>query len=266
LPKKALSMKITKIIFPLLFLFCFASCIEINEQIDVKSNGSGEWVMHMDMSQLLDLMQNYIPKEEMDKQLPDKKMDTTIWFKNIIDTAKNISPEKKALVRDGKMSMKLNMEQKIFNTDMSFPFKNLDNLQKLCNSMGDGSLGTNQLLKGMSGGTGDNASPGGNMQQPDFNQFNGIYDFKSSDGHISRKLNPEKLKALQANPQFDQMKQASSMGAEIPYTLTVNLPRPVKKVDNALAKISDDKKTVTIKYNIIEMLDNPQKFEYSIEY
>jgi hypothetical protein len=62
------------------------------------------------------------------------------------------------------------------------------------------------------------------------------------------------------------MKQASSMGAEIPYTLTVNLPRPVKKVDNALAKISDDKKTVTIKYNIIEMLDNPQKFEYSIEY
>jgi hypothetical protein len=262
-------MKIIKILLPLGFLFCLAGCIEINEQIDIKSNGSGQWVMRMDMSQLLDLMQNYIGKDEMEKQLPTKKMDTTIFFKNIVDTATNITPEKKALVRDGKINMKLNMDEKVFNTNMSFPFKNLDNLQKLYASMGDGSLGMGQLLKGMSGGKGDSAGaagPGANMQGPDINQFNAIYDFTSKDGYISRKLNAAKLKALQENPQFGQMKEASNMGVEIPYTLTLNFPRPVKKVDNPIGKISEDKKTVIIKYNVIEMLDHPEKFEFTIEY
>ena len=104
------------------------------------------------------------------------------------------------------------------------------------------------------------------MQSPDITQFNNIYDFKSRDGFISRKVNAEKLKALQDNPQFSQMKDGANMGMEIPYTITVNLPRPVKKVDNSLAKISDDKKTVIIKYNLLEMLDHPEKFEYNIEY
>jgi hypothetical protein len=56
------------------------------------------------------------------------------------------------------------------------------------------------------------------------------------------------------------------MGIEIPYTITLKLPRPVKKSDNPLAILSEDKKTVTIKYNLIEMMDHPQKFEYTIEY
>ena len=110
-----------KFLLPVAFLFCLSGCIEINEKIDVKSNGSGVWNMRMDMSQLLDLMQNYVGKEEMEKQMPSRKMDTTIYFKNLVDTAKNISPSKKALLKDGKINMKLNMDQKVFNTEMNFP-------------------------------------------------------------------------------------------------------------------------------------------------
>lgn len=101
---------------------------------------------------------------------------------------------------------------------------------------------------------------------PDMNQFNSIYDFQSRDGMISRKVNAEKWKALQESQEFAQMKQATAMGIEIPYSLTVNLPRPVKKIDNALSKLSDDKKTVTIKYNLIEVFEHPEKFEYTIAY
>ncbi|HEX4852449.1 MAG TPA: hypothetical protein VFV08_16645, partial [Puia sp.] len=107
----------------------------------------------------------------------------------------------------------------------------------------------------------DNSSP-----VPDMNQFNSIYDFQSKDGLISRKLNADRWKTIQESQEFAQMKQATSMGIEIPYTITVNLPRPVKKIDNALAKLSDDKKMVTIKYNLIEVIDHPEKFEYTIAY
>jgi len=201
----------------------------------------------------------------MEKQLPQKVMDTTIFFKSILDTAKNITPEKKALLKDAKVNMKLNMDQKIFKTDMNFPFKNLNDLQQLSTSMSDGSIGTAQLLKGLNSAKGDDAGVG-NMQSPDINQFNSVYDFTVKDGLISRKLNAAKWKSFQENPQFSQMKEATSAGIEIPYTLTINLPRPVKKIDNALAKLSDDKKTITLKYNLIEVLDHPEKFEYTIAY
>jgi hypothetical protein len=253
-------------LFPLLLLFFLGGCFEIQEDIDVKSNGSGQMTVNMDMSQLLALMQNYLGKEEMDKQMPQKSIDTTVFMKDLVDTAKSIPADKKALLRNGKLHMVLNMTDKVFKTDLHFPFNNLTDLQKIYTSLNDGSLNTTSLFKGLTGGHGDSADNANNNATPDMSQFNSIYDFQSRDGLVSRKLNAERWKALQDNPQFGQMKDVGSMGVEMPYTLTIKLPRPVKKVDNALAKLSDDKKTVTIKYNLTEVFQNPEKFEYTISY
>ena len=63
-----------------------------------------------------------------------------------------------------------------------------------------------------------------------------------------------------------QMKQLSGSGMEVLYTTTIKLPRAAKKTDNPLIKLSEDKKTVTMKYNMLELLENPEKFAYTIEY
>jgi len=261
-------MKQIKRLLPLALLFCLAGCFDIHEDIEVKSNGSGQLAVNMDMSQLLDMMQSYIGKDEMEKQIPSKKMDTTLLMKSLVDTSTSITAEKKALVRDGRIHMQLDMEQKIFKADMLFPFSNLGDLQKLYTSMNDGSLGTNDMFKGLASGRGQDSSmgAGGNNGMPDMNQFNAIYDFKFKDGLVSRKLNAAKLKEMQDNPQFSQMKDAVNMGIQVPYTLTIHLPRPVKKVDNALAVLSDDKRTVTVKYNLVEVFQHPEQFEYTIAY
>jgi hypothetical protein len=251
-------MKILKFILPLSLAFCFAGCLDINETIEVKKDGSGELVMDMDMSQMVELMQNYVGKDELAKKGMDK-MDTTIQMKDIVDTLNNLSDEKKALLRPGSVHVKLDMDAKIFTTHMQFPFTSLDNLQKLYAAMGDGSLGSTQLFKGMGG-----EAAGGNS--PDINQFNGIYDFTCRDGLMKKKLNQDKFNALKDNPQIAQAKQAGQMGLEISYTTTIKLPRPVKKVDNTLAKLSEDKKTVTIKFNLLDILDHPEQFGYNIEY
>jgi len=210
------------------------------------------------------MMQTYMGKEEMDKQMPNKPIDTTIQMKDLVDTAKSMSAETKALFRNGNIHMKMNMAEKLFKADNAFPFTSMDNLQKLYTAMNDGSFNTASLFKGIATGKKDSAE--GNAPAPDMNQFNAIYDFQSKDGMVSRKLNAERWKALQDDAQFAQMKQATSMGIEVPYTLTVNLPRPVKKIDNALAKLSEDKKTVTIKYNLVDVFQTPEKFEYTIAY
>jgi hypothetical protein len=255
-----------KYILTLASMFFLAGCFEINEDIDVKTGGNGVYSIHTNMSQLLQVMQSYLGKDEMDKQLPPKNIDTTVMMKILLDTVKNISAENKALVQDGSVHLKLNMQEKEFKSDIVIPFKSLTNLQKLYNSMNNQSLGFTQLFKGMAGKP-DTASTSGNENgMPDMNQFNAIYDFECHDGLLSRKLNAEKWKALQQTPQYAQMKDAGNMGISIPYTLTVSVPRPVKKVDNSLAKLFPDRKKVVIQYNLIEVFDHPEKFEYTIVY
>jgi hypothetical protein len=257
-------MKILKFILPLSLAFCFTGCLDIDENIEVKKDGSGDLTMNMDMSQMVEMLQTYMGKDELAKKGMDK-MDTTIQMKDVVDTLSTLSPEKKALLRPGSVSVKLNMDEKVFKTRMEFPFSSQANLQKLYGAMSDGSLATTQLFKGLGPG-GQDGGPAGGGASPDINQFNGIYDFTSQDGLMSKKLNPAKWKALQDNPQLAQMKEAGKMGVEILYTTTIHLPRPVKKVDNLLAKLSEDKKTVIIKYNLIDVFDHPEQFGYTIEY
>lgn len=253
-------MKIFKYLLPLSFACLMMGCLDINENVDIKKDGSGKMALDMDLSQMVELLQTYMGKDELAKKGMEK-MDTTILMKDIVDTAKNLTPEKKALLRAGTVHIKMDLDQKIFTTHMQFPFSNLAQLQSLYKTISDGSLGNTNLLSSLAGQSGQ-----GGQGSPDINQFNGIYDFTCKDGIMSKKLNDEKWKALKSDPQLSQMQQASQMGMEIMYTTTIALPRPVKKVDNPLAKLSDDKKTVTIKYNLVDVFEKPEQFSYNIEY
>jgi hypothetical protein len=257
-------MKKLKYIFTLACMLFLAGCFEINEDIEVKADGRGVYSIHNDMSQMLQAMSSYLGKDEMDKQMPTRNIDTTVMMKSLLDTAKNISAENKTLIKDGSVHLVLNMDKKEFKTDIVIPFKNLSDLQKLYNAMNSESLGFTQFFKGMAGKPDSTTTNDNGL--PDMNQFNAIYDFVSHDGLISRKLNAERWKALQQSPQYSQMKEAGNMGISIPYTLTISVPRPVKKVDNALAKFFPDRKKVIMQYNLVEVFDHPEKFEYTIVY
>ena len=256
---------VTKMLRFILLVFVaigFTGCLDIYEKIDVKKDGSGSVTMDMDMSQMLEMIQQYMGQEGMEKA-GLTKMDTTINMKDILQAVDSLPADKKAVLSAGSVHIRLDTAAKIFTTHMNFPFTSQNNLQKLYATLGDGSLGSAQLFKNLGGDQGGGVGGGGS---PDINQFNGIYDFTCHDGLITKKVNQDKWKALQNNPQLAQIKQAGQMGIEINYTTTIVLPRPVKKIDNAIAKLSDDKKTVVMKFNLIDAFDHPERFGYSIEY
>ncbi len=252
-------MKILKFILPALLAFSFAGCLDINETVDIRKDGSGQLTMDMDMSQMVDMMQQYMGKDELAKK-GFSKMDTTILLKDVVDTSSSLSEEKKAILRPGRVHIKLDMDAKVFTVHSMFPFTSLANLQKLYGLMNDGSLRNAKLFGGLGGDAGAGANPG------DINQFNSIFDFSCKDGMLTRKLDKAKFDAFKNDPQMAQVKQATQMGMEINYTSTISLPRPVKKISNPLAKLSDDKMTVTMKFNLIDVFEKPEQFEYSIEY
>ncbi|HEY8894768.1 MAG TPA: hypothetical protein VIM79_08125, partial [Niastella sp.] len=261
-----MKMKHLKYILSVALCIFLVSCYEVNEEIQINADGSGTYVTKMDMGQLIDMMQTFAGEDALTKEGMDRVIDTTILMKNMLDSAKDLTAEQKDLMKDGQMKLQMNIKEKVFKMDMNFPYKNYKSLQQLMSGQGGNNTGLTTLFKDMFGNKGDGAEQAAPPGGPNMDDFAGIYDVTIKNGFISKKVNAEKFKALTDRPEMAQVKQLSSSGMEILYTTTIKLPRPAKKTDNPLIKLSDDKKTVTMKYNMLELLDNPQKFSYTIEY
>lgn len=242
----------------------FAACYEINEDITINENGSGIYSTRMDMSALLQMMQSMASEEEIQKSGLNKSIDTLIRLKSIMDTAKDVTPEQRRLYQDGTMKMKIDLKENVFKADVNFPFKSLADLQTLMSGTGTG--GMSEVFKQVFAKK-DSTQGANNMDdQGGLDQMNNVFDVTISKNKIERKLNRPRFDSLMNKPEIAQAKQMVGGGFEILYTTTIKLPRPVKKSDNEMIKLSDDKKTVTIKYDLLKMFETPEKFSYSIQY
>lgn len=263
-------MKLLKYVLVLVLLGFLASCYEVNEEIVINEDGSGTYLTKMDMSQLIDMMQTFAGEEELTKEGLDKAIDTTLRMKDLLDSAKDVTPEQKALMAGGTMKMQMNIKEKLFKMDLHFPYSNPGNLQKLMEGQGNSGAGFTDMFKEFFGG--DKKAPADTTKiideakEPDMEDIAGIYEVTVRNGLISKKTNPVKYKALMARPEMEQVKKMAASGMEILYTTTIKLPRPVKNANNSIIKLSEDKKTVTMRYNLLDMLETPDKYAYTLEY
>ena len=242
----------------------FTSCLEINEEVQIKENGSGQISTTMDMAQLIDMMQA-MGGEEFDKK-KDEKIDSVLYLKSIVDTAQKLTAEQKALLRDGVVRVKMDLAAKEFKINMNYPFSSLEKLQKLNNTLSSGGMGFSEVMKGAMGNGNKEGGDQPSSETPEMDQLLGIFDYNISNGLIKKTVNPEKLKKLMDSPKMAEMKQGADMGIEVLYNVTYKLPRPAKRVDNAKAKLSDDKRTVTVRNNLMEIFTKPEQFAFTIEY
>jgi hypothetical protein len=240
-----------------------AGCYEVNEEITITDKGTGTYATRMDMSALLQMMQSMASEEEIARSGLGRPIDTTILMKNVLDTAKDVTEEQRRLFKNGTMKLKINMQENLFTADINFPFSNLNDLQSLMAGSGTGGLA--DIFKQVLSKRDSTQSQAPATDQAGIEQINNVYDVTITKGSIVRKLNRAKYDSLMAKPEVVQAKQMIG-GFEILYTTTIKLPRPVKKFDNEMIKLSADKKTVTMKYDLVKLFESPEKFSYSIEY
>jgi hypothetical protein len=255
-------MKLLRFILPLVLIVSFTSCA-INEKINIRKDGSGTLSTNMDMGQMLGQILNLMPKEELEKRGVGSKVDTTVQMKDIMDTLSALSPDKKALMSKGTVHINIDTAKKICKINMQFPFASQADLQKLYAALADGSIGATQLLKDM--GSGDDASMNA-AGSPDMNMIGRIYNLSCQDGSLIKTVDSAKWNKLKDYPQLGQMKQAEMMMGPIDYTITIILPRPAKSVYNPLAKLSDDKMTITIKTDLTDAIDHPEQLAFNVKY
>jgi hypothetical protein len=85
-------------------------------------------------------------------------------------------------------------------------------------------------------------------------------------GLIERKIDSAKLNELKSNEDFNQMQNAEAMLKQITFNTTIHLPKVAKNASGSNLTLSDDKKTVRIKYTLLDMMKTPKALEFKIEY
>jgi hypothetical protein len=259
--RKKIKMKKLRYIFLALIVFLAAACFEVNEVIEINKDGSGVYNTKMDMSAMVQMIKSMASEEDLAKNGMGKSLDTVLKMKDIIDSVKDLTPDQKRLLKNGTLAMQMNMDENILKADINFPFSSFKDLQDLMEGNTMASMGS-IMKNAMSKGNNESDPPAG----PGFEQINSVFDVTVDKKMISRKINKAKYDSLMQRPEMAQMQQMMGAGFEILTTTTIKLPRPVKKSDNPLIKLSADKRTVTLKYDMIKLFKNPEQFSYSIEY
>jgi hypothetical protein len=239
------------------------SCYEVNEEVVINENGSGVYESRIDMSKLIELMQSFAGEEELTKNGLDRPIDTVISMQTILDSADEATRKENAWMKDGKMFFKLNIKEKLFNIRMNIPYQKLEQLESLME--GQGTLMKNSFSGLMKTNKQPEMTP--DSSEATFQDMVSMYKVTMNNGLIKKELDTIKFKQLMARPQAADIKQMAAQGMEMMYTTSFKLPRPVKSTgDHPLLKVSEDKRTVQLRYNLLDIVNDPNKYSFTIEY
>ena len=261
-------MKNSRFIIAFLFAAILSSCLDTEEKIVLNADNSGTYSMTIDLGRMLTLAASMGADKSNSEKVKEKK-DTTIYLKDLIDTAVNLTAAEKALYKDGMVHAKFDEEKNEMKIVMSSPFKNAGELMEIKNNF---STVINKLKafekasgdKAKSEGEGDDLKIGSQSANP----VSGQFTFMAGKGKISNTINnidAFKLK-VKSDSTLGMMTQMSSMMGDFNYRTIIVLPRTVKKYDGPGSTISVDKKTLTFFTTLTEMLEHPEKVSYKVEY
>lgn len=225
-----------KRIFQLLLLAAlpvfFSSCFEITEEVNMKSNGSGDMLLTVNMSQSKENLKNYMQMEEFQGfEIPSQaKIESEIA--KVRRTLSKI---------EGLSNIKINSDFEEFIFKVSGKFDNVKTLNKAVNKVADAL----------------NQTPFPTIKKANFDYETGKFTryFKYlSDLDLSQ----EEYDGLHFTARFI-MESAK-------YVSVYRFDKPVKQVANTKAQISPNKKAVKMESNFAEIVTGKKSIENEITF
>jgi hypothetical protein len=235
-----------------------AGCFETTQEVTINKDGSGIFSNTTDLSNLIGLLKQ-MGGDEAGKM---QNTDTIIFLAGMADSIAGLTTAQKGIVNKGMMKLKLNMQDEKLLVKLDFPFEKLSDVKLLKEILPKLSI---SALKKLPGG---NQMPAGagEADSTKIKTFDNFFDDTVSNNVISKTLNKTKYATAADDEFMKQLQQLSGMGSPITVNYIVNLPKPARKVEGKAAKLSDDKKKVTVSVTSDDFFEDPSKFEYRIEY
>jgi hypothetical protein len=238
-----------------------AGCFETTQEITIHEDGTGVVSTTTDMSAMVNLAKQMGGGGDIDN-LMNTNMDTSFSLASQADSLGAMTQNEKQMLNTGTMQVAMNMKADKFFTRLSFPFKNTNEIAAY-NRLSSKVFGSK--LKELMASSPQAAQLGG-AELPAISSFDDYYDLNCSNGEIKRSINKERYATAENDEYLKGMKETGSMGIPVTATYVINLPRPATKVEAKDAVISEDKKKITIKVDIDDFFDHPEKLEYKIKY
>jgi hypothetical protein len=251
-------MKRSITFFAIICCIFLVGCFETTQETTINKDGSGVFTNTTDLSNMIALIKQ-MGGDEANKM---QNTDTTISLTGVADSLAGISAEQKRLVNAGIMKLTLNMQDEKLLVKLNFPFNKLSDIELLKDILPKLSVSALKKLPG-----GDQMPAGaGEGDSSKIKTFDNYFDDIISKKLISRTLNKAKYATAADDEFMKSLQQLSGMGSPVKVNYVINLPKRAKKVEGKAAKLSGDKKKVTISVTSDDFFDDPSKFEYRIEY
>lgn len=242
-----------------LLAFCtllLTSCLETTQEITIKEDGSGLLVNTTDMSAVISMAKQMGGAEDMANQ---PAMDSTIYMDKKADSMQGLSDLEKELLRHSNMRINMNMLDEKFLTVFTVPFSKAEDFN-ICNGL------SGKVIQDAMAAQGGGLPVGEDGAVPAMSSFDDYFTTSFSNGLLVRTLNKEKYGKVADDEFLKGVQQMSAMGLAMKSTYIINLPRPVKNSEGKGLLISEDKLKVTISVDIDDLMEEPDKFEFRIEY
>src|SRR5689334_6808179 len=243
--------------------FFVTGCLENTEEITLNADGTGTVTTTSDMAAVINLVKQMAGgTQDLDNMLSETR-DSTIDLSTKADSIPDLDQEEKALLKKGSLYYKMDGKANEYFTKLSFPFTNPEQISSYSKVTGKvfGSMLKEQMENNPMGGGGM-----GGQDMPQFSSFNDYYKLSYEKGELKKSINKDKYAQLENDVYLKSLKEAAGMGLPVTTTYIINLPSPATKVEGKNAKLSDDKKKVTVKVSIDDLYDNPESLEFKIKY
>ena len=248
-------------------VFLLTSC-NFTEEISFNPDGSGEFIMRYDMSEVMKTIEE-MGGEKKDDGEKKKKVDSTMYFKDMLvvkaDSIATLPQDEQDRLKSLEnivIKMKMDEEAGVFDIGFGATFTSLQELPEALLKI-DEAKKLNSESNSQFGKMGESAVAKASEDVFEYVDF--TFDGKTFSRSIKEgfEQSAEDMETLDA--EISEMGDSKAMFEAMSYTLVYNFPKNVKSVTNKNAVISDDKKTVTLKMNFIEMIKYPEQMAIDVE-
>lgn len=261
-------MKTVKLLIVFFFLSFLSSCVDTEEYIVIHADNSGEYTLVMDMSKIIGLA-NQMGGEEMGGDNKLNNLDTTLYLREQVLAADNLSVEEKALYKNASVAIKVDKPNEEMKLILKCTFSAISQLPELKNNLYT-VLNKMKALDKLAGKETDMAGLNAEGEDLDkaFMPGSVFYKFRAVPGSIEYSITDTMgfRKMLSSDSTMMMMQQMMTVMGEMTYKTSVTAATEIKNYRGSGATLSADKKTVMFTSTFSEMVDHPEKLAYQVEY
>ena len=225
------------------------SCM-FTEELYIKNDGSGQYSFKMDMSEMMESMKDMSNRDSLKEP---EILDTIILFRDLLeekkDSIRKLSDNEKAsleAIQDLKLHMQVDEKNSKMLLDFGLDFENVSDLKNMQEKISKA-----QALN-------ENKNEDNDLKSKAEVEY-------SFDGKVFRRnvimrdLSDEKLQEVERS-----IKQSSSFLDGSIYKIIYHFESKIKSVSIKDAKISKDKKTLTIEVPLDSVMKNPKWLDFEV--